>query len=55
MYTTEAYPIGNGLEEQLEDALKKHPDIGLFITITSLRFAQFLNASPTIDVTFDGK
>ena len=39
MYTTEAYPIGNGLEEQLEDALKKHPDIGLFIidTLAAIR------------------
>ena len=42
MYTTEAYPIGNGLEEQLEDALKKHPDIGLFIidTLAAIRCEQ---------------
>ena len=39
MYTTNAYPIGNGLEEQLEDALKSHPDIGLFIidTLAAIR------------------
>ena len=42
MYTTEAYPIGNGLEEQLEDALKNHPDIGLFIidTLAAIRCEQ---------------
>lgn len=42
MYTTQAYPIGNGLEEQLEDALKEHPNIGLFIidTLAAVRCEQ---------------
>jgi RecA-family ATPase len=42
MYTTSADPIGNGLEEQLEDALKEHPDIGLFIidTLAAVRCEQ---------------
>ena len=42
MYTTNAYPIGNGLEEQLEDALKEHPNIGLFIidTLAAVRCEQ---------------
>lgn len=42
MYTTEAYPIGNGLEEQLELALKEHPGIGLFIidTLAAIRCEQ---------------
>ncbi|MBQ6017677.1 MAG: AAA family ATPase [Clostridiales bacterium] len=34
MYSTEAAPIGGGLEEQLEDALEAHPNIGLFIIDT---------------------
>ena len=34
MYSTDAAPIGGGLEDQLEDALKAHPDIGLFIIDT---------------------
>ena len=42
MYTTNADPIGNGLEDQLEDALKAHPGIGLFIidTLAAIRCEQ---------------
>ena len=42
MYSTDAAPIGGGLEEQLEDALKDHPDIGLFIidTLAAIRCEQ---------------
>ena len=42
MYTTSADPIGSGLEDQLEDALKGHPGIGLFIidTLAAVRCEQ---------------
>ncbi len=42
MYATQAYPIGNGLEEQLAQQLEEHPDIGLFIidTLAAVRCEQ---------------
>ena len=42
MYTTQANPIGNGLEEQLAQQLVEHPNTGLFIidTLAAVRCEQ---------------
>ena len=45
MYATDAAPIGNGLEEQLEQQIKDYPDTGLFIidTLAAIRCEQNRN------------
>ena len=51
IYTNNADPIGNGLEKQLEQALKDHPEIGLFIidTLAAVRCEQSRSGVNTKD------